>query len=112
MDAITLRMPIALGDATARVEIGGAVDGVPRHVSAEGCQFALTTKAPDAGARMSFALPPHPVVTGTISWVLGDRIGFGFDRTLCPAATGELSRSSAAAKVIRLVPSSDATALD
>lgn len=53
-----------------------------RHISAEGCQFVVGPDRIAEGQRLRFALEGHPAVRGTVRWVVGDRIGFAFDRPI------------------------------
>ena len=80
-----------------------ALEGIARHVAAEGCQFTLSTDAPPVGQPMVFVLSSGTAVSGTISWVLGNRIGFAFDRPLGPDAIAELSSPASSLKAIRLI---------
>ncbi|GGC14271.1 hypothetical protein GCM10011494_36370 [Novosphingobium endophyticum] len=53
-----------------------------RHVSAEGCQFVVEREMPAKGERFAFHVDGRVAVTGTVRWVVSDRIGFAFDRLI------------------------------
>lgn len=55
---------------------------VARHISAEGCQFSIEQDDVAEGQRFSFAIEGHPPISGTVRWVVGDRVGFAFDHPI------------------------------
>jgi hypothetical protein len=64
---------------------------VARHISAEGCQFVIERDEVAEGQRFSFGVEGHPLILGTVRWVVGDRVGFAFDRPI-PRAAQEAMR--------------------
>jgi hypothetical protein len=91
------------GDAdTAHVK--GMLEGAARHVSSEGCQFVMSGKAPGLGRRLRVAAGPQWAITGTVRWVVGERIGFAFDQRIDAAAVIALADHFACARVIELLP--------
>lgn len=79
-----------------------SLKGVARHVSGEGCQFVLIDNAPGVGQRLTFALACAPAISGVIRWVLGNRVGFAFDRPISDLAVAELTGYLAALQAIGL----------
>ncbi|MCJ2177121.1 PilZ domain-containing protein [Novosphingobium album (ex Hu et al. 2023)] len=59
-----------------------ACKAVAKHVSAEGCQFIVRPDNIEAGQRFRFNLEGLDPVIGSVRWVVGDRVGFAFDRPL------------------------------
>ena len=110
MNAPLNRLPPGRPATSPRMSGAGALDGVARHVAAEGCQFVLCTDAPAAGRWLVFVLESGASVTGRISWVVDRRIGFAFDRPLGPEAVAELSRQASALKSLRLIDAASAMA--
>lgn len=80
----------------------GKMEGVARHVSADGCQLVLAGKAPGVGQRFSLAAGRDPTISGTIQWVLGSRVGFAFDRPLDAATALGLSAHLAQFRTLEL----------
>lgn len=103
MNAPLNRLPHGRPSTSPRVPGAGSLDGVARHVTAEGCQFVLSGDAPPAGKAMIFLLTSGAPVTGRIIWVLDRRIGLAFDHPLAPDYVDELSSQSSALKALRLI---------
>lgn len=82
---------------------GAALEGLVRHVSEDGCQLILMAKAPNVGRRLSFECAPGSTISGTIRWVLGDRVGFAFDQRISPEAVAQVTATGAQIKTIRLL---------
>ncbi|KHK91902.1 hypothetical protein LK12_08525 [Novosphingobium malaysiense] len=55
---------------------------VARHVSEDGCQFVFNETRVAPGQRFRFKLADFSPVIGTVRWVVGDHVGFAFDRPL------------------------------
>lgn len=55
---------------------------MPRHVSAEGCQFLVETARPTVGERLVVAVDPATRVPGQVRWVVDDRFALVFDQPL------------------------------
>lgn len=108
MTALTSMPPggrAATRDDTARSE---TLEGAARHVSAHGCQFVLNGRAPAVGCRLAFATPAGAAVSGTIRWVLRDRIGFAFDRPIDADAIAGLPREATVLRAVGLLPEGSA----
>ena len=89
---------------TADISTGGAsLRGIARHISAEGCQFVIVGKVPSIGRRVRLVVAPGVTVTGTIRWVLGERVGFAFDHRVDAATVAILSDPLAGALPIELL---------
>lgn len=56
--------------------------GVPRHVSAEGCQFQAIGSLPEAGQALLVLIDQHMPLAGQVRWVVDDRFALVFDRPL------------------------------
>jgi hypothetical protein len=82
---------------------GGALEGMVRHVSEDGCQLILVGKAPNVGRRLSLESSPGVTISGTIRWVLGERVGFAFDHRISPEAVTQVTVTGAQLKAIRLL---------
>ncbi|MFC0684813.1 PilZ domain-containing protein [Novosphingobium clariflavum] len=50
-----------------------------RHISPEGCQLVIESSLLEKGLRLVMAMSGFARVTGTVRWVVGDRVGFAFD---------------------------------
>lgn len=87
---------------TRAEDTGGVLQGVARHVTIDGCQFVLTGPRPEAGMRLSCRLSAHASVTGTVRWIVEDRIGFAFQHPLDAANLAELASHAAQVKAIEL----------
>jgi hypothetical protein len=83
---------------------GDVLAGIARHVSREGCQFVMTGKAPSVGRRLRVMMESGACVSGTIRWVLGERVGFAFDRAIDEAEVAGLTYHFAGVRVIELLP--------
>jgi hypothetical protein len=77
------------------------VEAIARHVSVDGCQFVVMGDAPQVGERFSFAVGPDAAMFGSVRWVLGDRIAFGFDRPIGPEMMATLSAHPGAATTLQ-----------
>lgn len=77
--------------APGQLPDGAALSGVARHVCVDGCQFVLSGHVPAVGDRLWFALASGEVITGWVSWILGERIGFAFSEQIGPATMSALS---------------------
>ena len=109
MNALTERLLPGRLTTQPKLAADEVLEGVARHVAAEGCQFVLSTNPPSVRQPMMFRLGSGTVVSGRISWVLGDRIGFAFDHRLGPDAIAELSSLGSSLRMIQLTgPREDA----
>ncbi|VWX52233.1 hypothetical protein [Novosphingobium sp. 9U] len=77
--------------------------GVARHVTADGCQFALVGSRPSAGTRLACKLSGNAPVIGTVRWIVEDRVGFAFDQPLDAASLADLGSHCLQVKAIELV---------
>jgi trans-2-enoyl-CoA reductase len=65
--------------------------GIARHVCPDGCQFAILGVVPAVRERLRFSLASGLVITGSVSWVLGDRIALAFDQPIGARTMSDLS---------------------
>lgn len=77
---------------------------IARHVCAEGCQLILGRGDAAPGQRFHFELPGFGLVSGTVQWVLKDRVGFAFDKPLCRVSEQVLNRQGGIMASLELVP--------
>lgn len=96
------RLSDAPGAAADREEANGRLYGVARHVTADGCQFAITGPRPAAGCHLTCRLSANAAVTGVVRWIVEDRIGFAFDRLLDAGSLAELARHCLQVKALAL----------
>ncbi len=97
MNAPVFRPANDIANPVGSTPADATLRGIPRHVSAEGCQFVIAGKVPAVGRCLRVDLAPDLAIHGTIRWVLGDRIGFAFDRRVVAAALAVLSSPLAGA---------------
>lgn len=98
MNAPVIR-PVTPPPPRDRVDGAVPIVGTARHVSTEGCQFAIRGGRPAVGDRLGFGWRGDPIA-GTVRWVLEDRIGFAFARRLDPSICLELAGQSVALQAL------------
>lgn len=77
---------------------------LPRHVSVDGCQLVLGGQGARPGQRFRLDLAGIAPISGTVRWAVADRVGFAFDRPLCPAGLSALSQRGTRVRELTLLP--------
>lgn len=66
--------------------------GIPKHVSADGCQFVALGALPVVGQALVMLIDSEIPLAGRVRWVVEDRFALVFDLPLARAARKALER--------------------
>lgn len=77
--------------------------GIPRHVSAEGCQFVALGSRPAVGQSVLVLLDSIMPVAGRVRWVVEDRFALVFDQPLARSARKALENHGRVLGAVKLV---------
>jgi len=104
MNIATAIEPTASEPVPGLQPLAASLTGVARHVCVDGCQFVITGLSPSVRQRLSFSLASGTVITGSVSWILGDRIAFAFDRQITSTAMSALASHQSSLTAVTLSP--------
>ena len=77
--------------------------GIPRHVSAEGCQFVALGARPVVGQVLLVLLDSNLPVAGRVRWVVEDRFALVFDQPLARSVRKALENHGRVLGAVKLV---------